>query len=98
MTHKTILILEIEINLPYSTSLKDKRKVRKGLIDRLRARYNVSISETGYQDELKFLYCSLAYVSISESKAMDMKQKLIDEIELFVDKQQGFVSISDEFI
>lgn len=98
MKDQVILILDIEINLPFSASLKDKRKVRLGLFDRLKNRYNISISDTGYQDELKFLHCTLAYVSISESNARDMKETLTNEIILFVENHQGQVQISGEFI
>lgn len=39
-----------QIYLPYCTSLKEKRSVINGLINRVRKRFNVSISEVAYHD------------------------------------------------
>jgi uncharacterized protein YlxP (DUF503 family) len=38
-------VLQFTIEIPYSESLKDKRSVIKGLRDKLRRSFNVSISE-----------------------------------------------------
>ena len=43
-------ICTLVIHLPYSRSLKDKRKVVKSLKDRLRARHNISVAEVDSQD------------------------------------------------
>jgi uncharacterized protein len=40
----------LELYLPYSQSLKDKRMVLRKTLDRLRARSNFSIAEMEYQD------------------------------------------------
>lgn len=45
-----ILYGSIEIFMPYSNSLKAKRKIINSLIDRLRKRINISISEVDYHD------------------------------------------------
>ena len=39
-----------DLSLPGCSSLKEKRSVIRSLRDRLRAKFNVSVSETGYQD------------------------------------------------
>lgn len=39
-----------ELHLPGSRSLKYKRRVVKGLMDRIHSRYRVSIAETGFHD------------------------------------------------
>lgn len=41
----TIGVLTLEIHLPQSRSLKDKRQVLRSIKDRLRARQNVAVSE-----------------------------------------------------
>jgi hypothetical protein len=41
----------IELGLPESESLKDKRRVLRSLRDRVRARFNVSIAEIAEQDD-----------------------------------------------
>ena len=48
----TIGIYSIELHLPVSRSLKDKRQVLRRLKDRLRSRYNVSVAESADHAEL----------------------------------------------
>jgi uncharacterized protein YlxP (DUF503 family) len=43
----TVGIYTIEIHLPGSRSLKDKRQIVRRLKDRMRARHNVSVAEIG---------------------------------------------------
>lgn len=43
-------VLTMELRLEYSHSLKDKRHVVRGLKDRLRHRFNVSVAEIDGQD------------------------------------------------
>lgn len=40
----------VELYLPYSSSLKEKRKIVHGLVSRIRKRFNVSISEVEFHD------------------------------------------------
>ena len=44
-------VLQFTIEIPYAMSLKDKRSVIKGMRERLRRSYNISIAETDDQDE-----------------------------------------------
>lgn len=46
-----LMLISIEIFIPYSGSLKTKRKIVKSLRDRVRNRFNASISELEYHDE-----------------------------------------------
>ncbi|HSH45654.1 MAG TPA: DUF503 domain-containing protein [Longimicrobiales bacterium] len=43
-------VIRWEIQVYDAGSLKEKRKVVKGLKDRLRSRFNVSVAETAHQD------------------------------------------------
>ena len=43
-------VLTLELRLENSHSLKDKRHVVKGLKDRLRNKFNVSVAEIDYQE------------------------------------------------
>ncbi len=45
-----IVFCSLDIHLPYSHSLKEKRNVLRKTMDRLRSRFNFSISEIGHQD------------------------------------------------
>ena len=41
----------MELLIPWSHSLKDRRSAVRGLKDRLRSRFNASVAEVGYQDK-----------------------------------------------
>ena len=43
-------LLTLEIHIPDSRSLKDKRQVLRSLKDRLRTRFNVAVAELDHQD------------------------------------------------
>ncbi len=46
-----IVLLSIELVIPWARSLKDKRSAVAGLKNRLRARFNASVAEVQYQDK-----------------------------------------------
>ena len=46
-----VALMTVELFIPFAHSLKDKRSVVRGLKDQLRARFNVSVAEFGYQDK-----------------------------------------------
>jgi uncharacterized protein len=41
----------MELLIPWSQSLKDRRSAVRGLKDRLRSRFNAAVAEVGYQDK-----------------------------------------------
>ena len=45
-----IALLTLDIHIPHAQSLKDKRMVVRRLKDRLRSKFNVSVSEVDHQD------------------------------------------------
>ncbi len=47
-----VAICVLELHIPGKTSLKGKRQVIKSIIQRLRNRFNVSVSEVGNQQDL----------------------------------------------
>ena len=55
----------VEIHLPGSRSLKDKRRVIRHLKDRIRAKFNVAVAEVDHQD--LWQRATLGMVSISSS-------------------------------
>lgn len=67
--------VRLELELPFATSLKDKRQVLRSLKDRLR-RKNVSVVEADYQDfwQRATVECALAAI---DRRAVDEKR---DEI------------------
>lgn len=76
-----VLVVELRIRLYLSQSLKDKRRVRLRMTERLRQRYNLSIAETAAQDNRQMLELTMAYVALSETAARDMEQTLRDEVD-----------------
>lgn len=62
----TIGSILLEIFLPASQSLKDKRRVVRSLKDRLRSRYNVAVAEIDHQDTHQ--RATLGVVSIANER------------------------------
>ncbi len=63
----TVGIYSFELHLPAARSLKDKRQVLRRLKDRLRARYNVAVAETGEYHEL-WQRAALVVVSVADRR------------------------------
>jgi len=63
-----VAVLTLEIRLPYSHSLKEKRAVLRKMRDRLRARFNVAVAELDHQDVWQ--RATLGIVSISDSQTL----------------------------
>jgi len=61
-------LLTLEIHLPYSHSLKEKRAVLRKIRDRLRARFNVAVAELDHRDVWQV--ATLGVVSISDSQPL----------------------------
>ena len=78
----------MELHLPDVDSLKGKRHVLKGLKERVRARFEVSVAEVGHQDLWQRATLALAYVSSDARHANEVVSKAMDFIE---DHIQGMV-------
>jgi uncharacterized protein len=74
-------ICAIEIVLPYAQSLKDKRRVLKGLKDRLKSRHNISMAEVGGQDLWQRATLGIAAVAESRGPLEDLFGRIRREIE-----------------
>jgi hypothetical protein len=74
-------VLTLEIQLPYSHSLKEKRAVLRKMRDRLRARFNVAVAELDHQDVWQ--RATLGIVSISNSQPLleSLFQQVLAEAE-----------------
>ena len=67
-----VVLIEFEIYLPYSHSLKEKRMCLRGIKDRL-AKLNVAIAEVGYQDSWQ--RSRIACTSVSNEKRLLLQLK-----------------------
>jgi len=71
----------VELHLPDVESLKDKRHVLKGLKEKVRARFEVSVAEVDHQDLWQRATLALAYVSADARHANEVVAKAMDFIE-----------------
>ncbi|MEX1257324.1 MAG: DUF503 domain-containing protein [Gemmatimonadota bacterium] len=83
----TVLVLTWELRIPGCRSLKGKRTVVRSLKDRLRHGFNVSVAETGYQDEHDRAEVTVALV-VSDGH---LAQSVADKIDRFVVERSGAV-------
>jgi uncharacterized protein YlxP (DUF503 family) len=75
------LSAELTFYIPQAVSLKDKRQVRRSLIEKTRHKFNVSIAEIDTQDVLQTLTIGIAVVSGDTAH----RQNAIDEIIRFME-------------
>lgn len=69
-------VITFELRLDESHSLKDKRHWVKGLKDRLRSRFNVSVAEIGYQDSWQHGLVAAAVVATDQAFAEQVLQNV----------------------
>jgi uncharacterized protein len=77
----TIALLTLDIHIPHAQSLKDKRMVVRRLKDRLRSKFNVSVSETDHQDLWQRATISVATVGSDQEYARQTLQLSLEESE-----------------
>ena len=78
-------LLELDLRLPESSSLKEKRKIIKSIKDRVRYKHNISVAEVGFQDQHE--RCHLAFVTIASERSI--AQKRLDSIRELVYSYTG---------
>ena len=74
-------LLQLDIFLPESHSLKDKRSVIKSLRETVRKKFNVSIAETGEQDKWGKSQLSISKVSNQSAVIRKEFQNIQKDIE-----------------
>lgn len=70
----------IEITIGGVNSLKEKRAVIKSIINRIKAKFNVSIAEVGYNDKWQHSIIGICCVSNETSHANSMISNVINYI------------------
>jgi uncharacterized protein len=85
-------LLALEIFLPYSQSLKDKRKVLNALRDRVHGRFNAAFAELDFQE--KWQRSRIGIVTLNSQKALvdQVLQKICREVE---DNLEGEIVLSE---
>ena len=67
--------VRLELELPFSSSLKDKRKTLRSIKDRLR-RKNVSVVESDHQDLWQRATMEIALAAVSRGAAEEKREEL----------------------
>lgn len=83
-------VLTIELTLGEANSLKEKRKILKSLLERIRNRFHVSVAEVGAQDTWQRSTIGIAFVSCEQSHVSRVLAAVVNFIEC-----QGAVQITD---
>ena len=73
-------LLSIELHLPGSRSLKDKRMVLRGIKDRLR-KFNVAVAEVAHQDLWQRAGLGVVTVSTTNARVDQELAAVVGEIE-----------------
>lgn len=76
-----IVILNARLNLPQVRSLKEKRRIIKSLIARLRNDFNISIAEVAENDTHRHAVIGAAIVSNDRSFGDQVIAKVVNRIE-----------------
>ena len=89
--------VRLELELPFSSSLKDKRQTLRSLKDRLR-RKNVSVVESDHQDLWQRATMEIALAAVSrwaaEQKREELRKTLLSYEELSIlDWHEEFVKL-----
>jgi uncharacterized protein YlxP (DUF503 family) len=68
-------VVRLELELPFASSLKEKRKIIRSIKDRLR-RKNVSLVESGHQDSWQRASVELAVAAVDRGAAEEKREEV----------------------
>jgi len=84
-----VVLGTVEVHLPDVGSLQGKRHALKGLKDKLRQRFQISVAEVDHQDSWQRATLALACVSGDSRHANEVISKAMDFLE---DNLDGYVT------
>lgn len=73
--------MELTINIPAARSLKDKRRVVKSLIARIRNHHNAAVAEVGENDKWQICRLGAAVVSNQSAHAQSQLTSIVNMVE-----------------
>ena len=85
MSQARVAVGTVELHLPAVGSLKEKRHVLKGVKEKVRHRFEVSVAEVNHQDSWQRATLAVACVSQDSRHANEVVSKALDFIESLVD-------------
>ncbi|MEK7777732.1 MAG: DUF503 domain-containing protein [Chloroflexota bacterium] len=71
----------IDLELPASHSLKDKRKALRSIVERVQSRFNVAIAEVDHNDSWQVATLGIACISNDSRHANEMLSRVIQYIQ-----------------
>ena len=74
-------LLTVELHVPGSQSLKDKRMVVRSIKDRTRLKFNVAIAEVASQDDWQEAVLGFAVVANEKNFVQEMVAKIVNFID-----------------
>lgn len=84
-----VLVIEMEIHIPYSRSLKEKRSVRRSLMDGLRQTFGVCVAEVDHPDAHQVLALGVTAVNGN----VELLDRMGRDIRTYVERQgDGMIS------
>lgn len=75
-------MVSCEIHIPAARSLKEKRRVVKGLVERLHRKFRVSIAETAFHDLHQRAQIGIAAVEQAPSRIERLLEELRNAVEI----------------
>ncbi|HHD82977.1 DUF503 domain-containing protein [candidate division WOR-3 bacterium] len=91
-----LLYLELKIFIRSSHSLKDKRQVVHSIKDRLKSRYNLSVSELNSDNKWQTATLGIAYVG-QDGKDMERMKRNIEE-NIYLNGNAEILSVKEEIL
>jgi uncharacterized protein YlxP (DUF503 family) len=86
-------LLQIELYLSQSRSLKQKRFILNGLKDKLRDKFNISLIESDYQDKWQRSVLAIACISNDEKIVSSTFNQIMDFIDF---EKKGFEILNSQ--
>ena len=80
-----VATLRLLIEIPGNDNLKGKRRVIKGLIERMRAKFNVSVSEIDNLDKHQLATIGVAFVGNDSRFANSVLDQVLEFVEFYTD-------------
>lgn len=75
--------LNINFRLHGITSLKAKRKISNSLKQKLKNKFNLSVAEVGYEDNLDYLEIGMVTLSNEKNRVEEVLNKALAMVEAF---------------
>ena len=85
MSQARVAVGTVELHLPDVGSLKEKRRALKGVKEKVRHRFEVSVAEVDHHDSWQRATLAVACVSPDSRHANEVVSKALDFIESLVD-------------